>query len=115
MILKIKKRDGRIVDFNSEKIFQVIWKAAQSVGGENQEKARFLTKEVINLLEEKYKNQIPAVEDIQDIVEKVLIEQGHAQTAKSFILYRQKRKEIRGAKKLMGIEDDTKFSLNALK
>jgi ribonucleoside-diphosphate reductase alpha chain len=115
MVSKIKKRTGMIVDFNSEKISQVIWKAVQSVGGKDQERVKFLTEDVINLLDEKYKEYVPSVEQVQDTVEKVLIEQGHAKTAKSFILYRQKRKEIRGAKKLMGIEDDTKFSLNALK
>ncbi|MBR9683588.1 adenosylcobalamin-dependent ribonucleoside-diphosphate reductase [Candidatus Woesearchaeota archaeon] len=115
MISQIKKRDGRIVDFDSNKICQVIWKAAQSVGGENKEKAEFLAAEVTKLLEEKCDNQTPTVEDIQDSVEKVLIEQGHAKTAKSFILYRQKRKDLREAKKMLGIEDDTKLSLNSLK
>jgi len=115
MISKIKKRSGRIVDFDQEKIFQAIWKAAQSVGGEDQERARSLVKTLINSLEEKYQEQIPSVEDIQDLVEKVLIENGHTKTAKSFILYRQKRKELREAKSLMGVEDDCKFSLNALK
>ncbi len=115
MISKIRKRSGRIVDLEQEKISQAIWKAVQSVGGTDQERTKFLTQVVVSLLEEKYKEQIPTVENIQDLVEKVLIEHGHAKTAKSFILYRQKRKEVREAKKLMGIEDDCKFSLNALK
>lgn len=115
MIKKIKKRDGRIVDFDSEKIFQAIWKAAQSVGGQDQERARYLASLVVKALEKNYKGNIPSVEDIQDLVEKTLMENGHTKTAKSFILYRQKRKEFREAKSLMGIEDDCKFPLNALK
>jgi anaerobic ribonucleoside-triphosphate reductase len=62
MIPKIKKRNGRIVDFEPEKITLAIWKAVQSVGGTNQERAKFLTQIVISLLEEKYKEQIPSVE-----------------------------------------------------
>ena len=115
MITKIRKRDKRIVDFEPEKIFQAIWKAVQSVGGTDQERTKFLTQVVISLLNEKFREQIPSVENIQDLVEKVLIEHGHAKTAKSYIPYRQKRKEVREAKQMMGIEDDCKFSLNALK
>lgn len=115
MILQIKKRDGRIVDFDPEKVFVAIWKAAQSIGGEDQNRARFLQGEVIKRLEEQYQNEIPTVEKVQDLLEKTLSENGHFQTVKAFILYRQKRKELRQAKSMIGVEDDCKLSLNALK
>jgi len=116
MIPKIRKRDGRVVDFDNNKVFQAIWKAAQAVGGEDQERAKVLADMVIHTIENKQIEGIPSVEQIQDVVEKVLVEHGHTKTAKSFILYRQKRKELREAKSLLGLNDDeSKLSLNALK
>ena len=114
MIKQIKKRDGRIVDFNQDKITEVIFKAAQSVGGENLTMARQLSDRAMDYLEV-MNIDIPDVEMIQDVVEKVLIEEGHVKTAKTFILYRQKRKEIREAESLIGVKDDCKLGLNALK
>ncbi|HOV69981.1 MAG TPA: anaerobic ribonucleoside-triphosphate reductase, partial [Clostridia bacterium] len=92
---KILKRDGRLVDFDREKITNAIFKAASAVGGSDYVLSQRLTDEVIRLAEEKYKNSIPDVEGIQDIVEKVLIENGYAKTAKAYILYREKRKKAR--------------------
>ncbi len=115
MISQIKKRDGRVVDFDPEKIFHAIWKAAQSIGGEDETRARFLQSQVITELEQQYQNEIPTVENIQDLLEKVLSNNGHFKTVKAFILYRQKRKELRQAKSMIGVEDDCKLSLNALK
>jgi ribonucleoside-triphosphate reductase len=100
MVSQIKKRDGRIVEFDFEKILDCIWRAAESVGGTDKERAKFLAEVSISYIEDKFGDAIPSVEDISDIVEKVLMDYGHAKTAKSFILYRQKRKEIREAKKL---------------
>ncbi len=116
MFDKVKKRDGRIVPYEKEKVVQAIFKAAQSVGGTDIELARRLAAKVESRLEEQLKGEIPDVEIIQDAVEKTLIAQGHAVTAKAYILYRQKRKEIREAKTLLtGVEDDIKLNLNALK
>ncbi len=112
-INQIKKRDGRIVDFNSEKIATAIFKAAQSVGGHDEELARQLADKVAQELEE-INLEIPDVETIQDMVERVLIQEGHAKTAKAYILYREERKKLREAKSMMGIVDDCKLSLNAL-
>jgi len=115
MIGKIKKRDGRIVDFNPEKITNAIFKAAQSVGGKDRSIAENLTKQVVELLEKQLKpEEIPTVEQVQDIVEKVLVENGHYQTAKAYILYRQKRAELRRAKAMLGVEDDLKLPLNSI-
>ena len=114
MIFKIKKRTGEIVEFDPEKITTAIFKAAQAVGGDNRSIAEYLSGLVQDYLYMKNED-IVDVENIQDIIEKVLIEEGHAKTAKSFILYRQKRKEIRKAKSFTGIVDDCKLSLNAIK
>jgi anaerobic ribonucleoside-triphosphate reductase len=99
---KIRKRDGRVVPLDTEKITNAIWGAAQSVGGKDRIIAEKLTREVMKIVERKYEGGgIPAVEHVQDIVEKVLIEQGHAKTAKAYILYREQHKNIREVTKLL--------------
>jgi len=96
MIRKIKKRDGKVVDFNPIKITDAIWKAAQAVGGKDYKKAVQLTDKAMELLEKTLKKgEIPTVELVQDIVEKTLIEEGHARTAKAYILYRKQHQDIR--------------------
>jgi len=114
MIKQIRKRDGRIVDFDPHKIATAIFKAAQSVGGQDHRMAEQLAKKVVRHLEQE-EASVPTVEHIQDIIEKTLIEEGHAKTAKSFILYREKRKEMREALSLIGVVDDCKLGLNAVK
>jgi anaerobic ribonucleoside-triphosphate reductase len=95
-IRKVKKRDGRIVEFCREKVSLAITKAAESVGGHDTKTAEELTNKVMSVIEYKYdESEIPSVEDIQDIVERVLIKTGHAKTAKAYILYRFKRAEMR--------------------
>lgn len=113
-ISKIRKRDGRIVDFDKNKISEAIWKAARSVGGRDRAETEHLAEKVVKVLEDYFPDKIPSVEDVQDIVEKVLIEAGHAKTAKAYILYRQKRAEIRKAVASLGVEDDLKLPLNAI-
>src|SRR3989338_1423113 len=100
-VKKVRKRDGRQADFNQEKITEAIWNAAQAVGGKDKETAEKLSEKVIAKLEQKFSGRIPNVEDIQDTVEKILIEEGHAKTAKAYILYREKHKELRDAKQLL--------------
>lgn len=95
VLTKIRKRDGRIVPFDQEKITTAIFKAAKAVGGDDRKRAEFLSDRVVQVLEKKYRTTIPSVEDVQDIVEKILIEYGHSKTAKAFIIYRQQRSEIR--------------------
>ena len=110
MIRKIKKRDGKIVDFNPVRITEAIWKAAQAVGGKDYKRAAELTDQVLVILEKELKRgEIPTVEQVQDTVEKVLIEDGHAKTAKAFILYRkqhQDMREIGGLLKDIDVVDD---------
>jgi len=114
-ISKIQKRDGRIVDFDRNKIADAVFKAAKSVGGKDKKLAEKLADQVAELMETQFKQgEIPTVEQVQDLVEKVLIENGHARTAKSYILYREKRAEIRKAKAMLGVIDDLKLPLNAI-
>ncbi|MGI5875330.1 MAG: anaerobic ribonucleoside-triphosphate reductase [Dethiobacteria bacterium] len=105
---KIIKRDGRVLPFHAEKITQAIFKAARAVGGEDYSLAEELTREVLVYLSGKYLPGVsPTVEEIQDAVEKTLIEKGHARTAKAYILYRAKRTRIREAKsELMDVVKD---------
>jgi anaerobic ribonucleoside-triphosphate reductase len=110
MITKIKKRDGREVPFNIEKIANAIFKAAGAVGGNDYNTALSLAEKVAEYVEEVLGKKVPAVEEIQDAVEKVLIETGHAQTAKEFILYRAERTRIREMNtRLMKIYEDLTF------
>ena len=109
-ITKIRKRDGRIVDYNRDKITDAIYKAAQVLGGKDRDMAEELSIQVEAALSEKYAGQIPTVEDIQDVVEKVMIENGHARTAKEYILYRAERTRRRDMNtRLMHIYDDLTF------
>ena len=94
-ICKIQKRSGEIVDYNISKIRNAIFAAAQAVGGQDEVEAHRLAGLVEGVLAETYRASIPSVEDIQDIVEKILIEEGHAKTAKAYILYRKEREDIR--------------------
>lgn len=110
MITKIRKRDGREVPFNIEKISNAIFKAAQAVGGQDYNISLELAEKVAIIASEKFKGTTPGVEDIQDIVEKVLIESGHAKTAKEYILYRAERSRIREMNtRLMKVFEDLTF------
>ncbi len=97
----IVKRDGREVPFDERKITDAIFEAAKSVGGENREIAMEITLGVIKRLRKQFGENSYNVEDVQDATEKELIERGHAKTAKAFILYRDKRTNIREARSEM--------------
>ena len=98
MFAKIRKRDGRELAFDETKITDAIFRAAKSVGGEDRQTAMELTLEVLKMLKKKYNGYIFGVEEVQDMVEKVLIESGHARTAKAYILYRHQRTRLRDAR-----------------
>ncbi|HBQ64113.1 MAG TPA: ribonucleoside triphosphate reductase, partial [Clostridiales bacterium] len=102
MITNIRKRDGRIEKFHPEKITWAIYKAAAACGGNDFEKSEQLCRQVIEMAEKQFQGEVPDVESIQDLVEKVLIENGHARTAKAFILYREKRKSARELNAFVG-------------
>ncbi len=97
MITKIQKRDGRQMPFNVEKIADAIYKAASAVGGKDYNSAVALAEEVCRILDQRVaeSGRTPTVEEVQDTVEKVLVENGHAKTAKAYILYRANRTRIR--------------------
>jgi ribonucleoside-triphosphate reductase len=96
MISTIRKRDGTLVAYDNYKIANAIFKAARAVGGSDFGIALTLAKQIEEALFSKFHpNSIPAVEEIQDLVEKVLIESGHAKVAKAYILYREQRRRMR--------------------
>ena len=111
MITKIIKRDGREVPFSIEKIAGAIFKAAEAVGGHDYSTAMDLACKVANELEHTVGEQgVPTVEQIQDTVEKVLVNNGHARTAKEYILYRAERTRVREMNtKLMKTYEDLTF------
>jgi ribonucleoside-diphosphate reductase alpha chain len=115
MVRKIRKRDGRIVNFDRNKITRAIEKSILAVKGKDKALAERLSRQVMKIVKEKFVAKIPGVEDIQDIVENVLIRNGLTKVAKAYILYRQKRKEVREAKGIFGIEDDLKLAVNAVR
>ncbi|MFO7872485.1 MAG: ribonucleoside triphosphate reductase [Candidatus Undinarchaeales archaeon] len=98
----VRKRDGRIVPFDEEKVAKAIFAAAKAVGGDDYELSKKLARKVANILEIFFKSgQVPTVESIQDLVEKTLIEEGHARTAKAYILYRKQRQKQRDTESLV--------------
>lgn len=113
IIDKIKKRDGRIVDFNPEMIKNAIHRAFLAVELEDGEKAEKLTREVVSLLEERFKEKIPSVEDAQNVVIEVLRKNGYEKVASEYQAYREKKNEIRRLRKKLGIEEP-KLTVNAL-
>jgi ribonucleoside-diphosphate reductase alpha chain len=112
-ITKIKKRDGRIVDFDSSRIKDAIHKAFIAVELEDGERAGSITREVVRLLEEKFVDRIPSVEDAQDLVIEVLKKNGYEKVAAEYQDYRKKKDEIRDLREKLGIVDP-KLTVNAL-
>lgn len=102
MLKQIIKRDRSIALFKKEKIVLAIFKAAKAVGGNDFATSEKLADEVVKIADVSFPEGIAEVEAIQDIVEKVLIENGHAKTAKAFILYREKRRSARESNALIG-------------
>ncbi len=106
MVQYVFKRNGETQEFDEKKIANAIFKAAQAVGGEDFEKSKELAGQVVVAINEKFKDNIPTVEEIQNIVEKVLIENRCAKTAKAYILYREKRTGARQTNALIGATID---------
>jgi len=97
------KRSGARVPFNQLRITNAIYRAAVSVGGRDKQLSEKLSDQVTQILEDTYSpDDPPTVEEIQDIVEKVLIENGHARVAKAYILYRQERTRVRERSRMKG-------------
>jgi len=98
-ILQIRQRDGRIALFDPEKITDAIFSAAKAIGGKDRDRARYLTQEVIAVLEHKFPEvTLVTAQEILDSIEKILMDNGHASTAKEFILQRHYRSKLQHTK-----------------
>lgn len=95
MFESIKKRDGRITKFDFDKIVNAIAKAGKATGEFNEARAENLGLKTLSLAQETINNEIPTVEQIQDIVEEVLLSSSFKKTAKAYILYREQRRQLR--------------------
>lgn len=104
MFKKIKKRDGRIVKFNQRKITDAIFKAGQETREFGLDISKKLSNKVLDRAKEIIRDDIPAVEQIQDIVETVLIESRYIKTAKAYIIYRDQHARIRDLKKTISLD-----------
>jgi ribonucleoside-diphosphate reductase alpha chain len=109
---KIKKRDGRIADFDADRIKDAVHKAFLAVELGDGEKAQNVTHEVVKRLEEKFKEKTPSVEDVQDTVVTVLKEKGYGKVAQAYQDFRNKKEELRNLRETLGIEP--KLTVNAL-
>jgi ribonucleoside-diphosphate reductase alpha chain len=109
---KIKKRDGSLADFEPERIKNAVHRAFLAVELENGEKAEGITEEVVALLKERFRDVIPSVEDVQDIVVEVLKKKGYGKVAQAYDDYRKKKEELRSLRETLGIEP--KLTVNAL-
>ncbi|MDO8663298.1 MAG: ribonucleoside triphosphate reductase [Candidatus Wildermuthbacteria bacterium] len=97
-ITKVQKRDGTIADFDQDRITSAIHKAITATNQGNGDKSKKLSNKVVQFLNRRFKtDEIPQVEQIQDIVEEVLILEGLVETARAYILYREQRRKIREA------------------
>jgi anaerobic ribonucleoside-triphosphate reductase len=102
----VLKRDSKLEPFDQERITIAIWKAAKAVGGKDKEQAKRISDEVVALLDKQYGDDgVPTVEEIQDLVEKRLIENSHASTAKAYILYRKQHTDMRELAALLSSSD----------
>jgi ribonucleoside-diphosphate reductase alpha chain len=113
-IKQVRKRDGKLEEFSPQKIISAIEKALEATGSGDKGTAKNLGYEVVKRLEDKFAKKPPAVEEIQDAVEEVLIQARMYEAAKAYILYRAKRAEVREAKKFLGVSDELKLSVNAI-
>ncbi len=109
----ILKRDGRITNFKKEKITTAIHKAVLATDADDEKFSEKLTDEVVALIEKRIQG-IPTIGDVQNIVEEVLVRHGLYEVAKAYILYRERRSEIRDAKKFFGVYDELKLTVNAI-
>jgi len=108
-IESVKKRDGTLAPFDSDKIFNAILKAGQATNEFGDSEAWLLTGQVLKVMKHKFTNKLPSIEQIQDIVEQILISSNYFATAKSYILYREQRSRLRGDRK---VSVDVESSIN---
>jgi len=111
---KIRKRDGTIEDFDREKITRAVMGALTETGAGGRETAESISAQVAAALDARGA-AIPTVEEIQDLVEETLSDAGLEKVARAYIVYRERHAEARRAKALLGVQDDLKLSINAVK
>jgi len=115
LVKQVIKAEGNYQVFDEEKIYKSIWMAVQNVGGKDDKTAILLKEEVVSILSEKYPNgEYLKTSEIGELVEKVLIEHGHAKTAKEFIRFRENKKHYRQDKESLGVTDDIGLGYNTL-
>src|ERR671919_481718 len=123
-IAQIRKRDKGLVDFNNSKISNAIYKALMAAGKADYKLAEKLSEKVVQKMDQQFSildtNRVPSVEDVQDMVESILIEEGLSETAKAYILYRHERRKVRDEKmrilnKKVLDEVDKVFDINSLR
>ncbi|MEM2563784.1 MAG: ribonucleoside triphosphate reductase [Candidatus Bathyarchaeia archaeon] len=109
----VRKRDGKLEPFDQERITNAIWKATKAVGEEDRELAKRLSDKVVDELRKRFgEDGVPTVEEIQDVVEKILIENGHAKIAKAYILYRKQHQDLRELAEILSSTDLVEQYLN---
>jgi ribonucleoside-triphosphate reductase len=113
-ILKyVRKRDGRLEPFDQDRITNAIWKAANAVGERDMDLAKRLSDQVVRELRKRFgEDGVPTIEEIQDIVEKVLIENGRARMAKAYILYRKQHQDLRELAEILSSSELVEQYLN---
>jgi ribonucleoside-diphosphate reductase alpha chain len=114
---RVRKRDGSIVEFDPSKIERAIQRAALEVLQDHRRAddiAHRVTQVVLGALSRQYKGKTPGVEEIQDLIESALMNEGYDRIAKSYILYREDRSQVRFAKSALGLKDDLKLPVNAV-
>ena len=109
---KIEKRDGKITDFDPDRIKNALHRAFLAVELGDGEKAESVARQVVKHLREKFKEKTPSVEDVQDVVVEVLERKGYDKVAQEYQDYRKKKRELRILREKLGIEP--KLTVNAL-
>ncbi len=110
----IRKRDGRLVPFDRAKIEGAVRKACASVGIYDESLPTRLADMVLELVGRRRGRRLPDVEGVQNVIEEVLVREGYLEVARSYILYRRKRQEVRELKRFLGVTDDLKLPINAI-
>lgn len=111
---EVRRRDGRTAPFDAARIADAIAAAMQEVGRTNRRTAEDATQRVVEGLVARLGTRPPAVEEIQDEVERVLMAMGLSDVARAYVVYRRRRSDLREAKRLLGVRDELKLPLNAV-
>ena len=114
-IKEIRKRDGRTEPFDVDRIVRAILGAMRELDRADEERAKRMAGRVMDLLEWDLRGQVPSVEQVQDRVERVLVEDKDPELAKAYILHRFRHAALREVKSVFGVKDDIKLSLNAIR